>query len=174
MNQQRKKFCEAYAACGNATQAAEQAGYSKGSAYSQGHRMLKNAEVQDYLRSLTEEIHENSIAEIAEIRAFWTATMRDKKTRSGDRLKASELLGKSSGAFEPENYHKSKNNEPDLSGLTIDELQALSNLCAFQGLSEFEIERLESLQERITEMSKNGDSVYQIYNKLEAALAEIK
>lgn len=34
-----------------------------------------------------------------EVRQFWTATMRDENMKPADRLKASELLAKTYGAF---------------------------------------------------------------------------
>ena len=46
---QRVIFCKEYAITGNATESAIKAGYSKKSAYSQGHRLLKNDEVKAYL-----------------------------------------------------------------------------------------------------------------------------
>jgi hypothetical protein len=39
------------------------------------------------------------IATIAELRAFWTAVMRDVSVSDADRLFAAELLGRSVGAF---------------------------------------------------------------------------
>jgi phage terminase small subunit len=42
----RIDFCESYARYGNATRAAKEAGYSEKTAYSQGHRLLKDADIQ--------------------------------------------------------------------------------------------------------------------------------
>lgn len=50
MTAKQKRFCDEYLVDLNATQAAIRAGYSDGSAYSTGHRMLKNAEVQNYIK----------------------------------------------------------------------------------------------------------------------------
>lgn len=46
LSNQQDLFCAEYANCHNATEAAEKAGYSKKTAYSQGNRLLKNAEIR--------------------------------------------------------------------------------------------------------------------------------
>lgn len=49
-----EKFCQEYIVSLNATQAAIKAGYSEKTAYSQGHRLLKNVEIQkriEYLKA---------------------------------------------------------------------------------------------------------------------------
>lgn len=52
MRQQIARFCLEYLMDGNQTQAAIRAGYSKKTAYSQGNRLLKDAEVRDYVERL--------------------------------------------------------------------------------------------------------------------------
>lgn len=99
MNQRQRAFCESYLASGNATAAAMEAGYSARTAYSSGQRLLKNVEVQEYLDRRNEEISEDSTAEVAEIRHFWTGILRDDMAKTADRLKASELLAKTYGVF---------------------------------------------------------------------------
>lgn len=99
MNQRKRAFCEAYLLSGNATKAAVEAGYSSKTARSTGQRLLTFADVQEYLEQRNKEISAANTADVEEIRRFWTATMRDGGARSGERLKASELLAKSYGAF---------------------------------------------------------------------------
>lgn len=99
MNQRQRAFCEAYLASGNATEAAKAAKYSERTAYAQGQRMLKNVEVQEYLEQRNAEICEENTATIEEVRRFWTSTMRDPAAKQADRLRASELLAKTLGAF---------------------------------------------------------------------------
>ena len=53
----------------------------------------------DYVAQLREETASARIASIAQIRAFWSDTFHDKEQKMADRLKASELLAKSAGAF---------------------------------------------------------------------------
>lgn len=55
LNKQRELFANEYFIDLNATQAAIRAGYSEKTAYSQGQRLLKNVEVQEYLEKLMDE-----------------------------------------------------------------------------------------------------------------------
>lgn len=99
MNQRQRAFCEAYLISGNAAEAARQAGYSPRSARSIGQRLLTFDDVRDYLEQRNQEISAANTADIEEIRQFWTATMRSGDVKAADRLKASELLAKTYGAF---------------------------------------------------------------------------
>lgn len=99
LNERQRRFAELYAATGNALQSAIGAGYSEQSARSQSDRLLKNAEVLAYLRTMTAEARASRIADVAELREFWTSTFRDGAHEMKDRLKASDMLGKSLGVF---------------------------------------------------------------------------
>lgn len=99
MTEKQRRFVEAYAKDPNATAAAKAAGYSHKTAYSAGQRLLRNVEIQEHLKSLLELEYENGIASIENVRRFWTRIMNDNNQKTTDRLKASELLGKSSGMF---------------------------------------------------------------------------
>ena len=56
----QKKFCDEYLIDLNATQSAIRAGYSEKTAYSQGQRLLKNVEIQEYIRELNHERQERT------------------------------------------------------------------------------------------------------------------
>lgn len=129
MNQRRRAFCEAYLASGNAAQAAREAGYSERTARSIGQRLLTFADVQDYLEQRNEEISKANTADIEEIREFWTATMRNTSEKTGDRLKASELLAKTYGAFlERLDVGAAPSMREAMANLTEEELRALARL----------------------------------------------
>ena len=93
----QRRFVEAFD--GNATQAAILAGYSEKTAYSQGQRMLKKVEIQTAIQARENKRMEATIANRQQRQEFWTSTMWDKEQSTRDRLKASELLGKSEGDF---------------------------------------------------------------------------
>lgn len=99
MNDKQRQFCEYYAECLNATEAAKKAGYSSKAAYSQGNRMLKNAEIVKYIKELQERAASVRIANITEVKETWTSLMRDEKQKTRDRIRAGELLARSSGEF---------------------------------------------------------------------------
>lgn len=86
---------------GNATEAALKAGYSKRSAYSQGQRLLKKDVIK---RAVQGREAKKSAAEIwdrEQRQEFWTqvATGKISDASMADRLRASELLGKSCADF---------------------------------------------------------------------------
>ena len=122
MNQKQQRFADEYLIDTNATQAAIRAGYSKKTAYSQGQRLLKDVEVQDYIKTKAEELQNDKIADATEVMVYLTSVLRgetssevvvvegcgdgyseartiDKAPDEKDRLKAAELLGKRYGIF---------------------------------------------------------------------------
>jgi phage terminase small subunit len=56
MNPRKEKFVEAYVRLGNATEAAKAAGYSLKTAYSQGHRLLKDADISAALAASRQQV----------------------------------------------------------------------------------------------------------------------
>lgn len=56
MTPKQQKFCDEYLIDLNATQAAIRAGYSKKSAYSQGERLLKKAEMKAFIKEKQSEL----------------------------------------------------------------------------------------------------------------------
>lgn len=60
MNKKTKKFCHEYIIDLNATQAAIRAGYSEKTAYSIGHRLLKNVEAQALIKELQTDLQKAS------------------------------------------------------------------------------------------------------------------
>ena len=124
MTLQQKAFCEYYVACKNATEAALKAGYSEKTARSIGSENLTKPDIKKYIDELNQEIRSPRIAEMTEVQEFWTETMRNKKAKMSDRLKASENIAKTNGAFldKVEVKGEVKTNNP-FSGLTTEELK---------------------------------------------------
>lgn len=97
----QKAFADYYIECGNATEAALRAGYSKKTSYSIGNENLKKHEVLSYIDERMQEIEDNRIAKGEEVLKYLTSVMRgEEKDQFGldpslqDRTKAAELLGK--------------------------------------------------------------------------------
>ena len=99
MNARQKKFCEFYAECGNAAEAARKAGYSERAARRQAARLLSNVDIQSYIAELRDKSASARIASIAQIRAFWSDVVNDTTAKTSDRLRAGELLARSAGVF---------------------------------------------------------------------------
>ena len=97
LNARQRAFVEAY--CGNATEAALEAGYSKRTARSIGQALLTKIDIQDALKEREDKRLASLIATREERQRFWTTLMRDEDRKEVDRLKASELLAKSEGDF---------------------------------------------------------------------------
>ena len=113
LNDRQQLFVTEYVKDMNATKAAERAGYSKRTAYSQGQRLLKNVEIKKAVDKLLLKVRKNNVADAVEIEEYLTAVMRGemKETeminvgnfeqdlvevpaKQTTRIKAAELLGK--------------------------------------------------------------------------------
>lgn len=99
MTERQRRFCEHYAECSNAAEAARRAGYAQNTARSQGQRLLTKDDIQAYIKELQEATATVRISSLKQVKAFWSDVMNDKDAKISDRLKASELLAKSAGAF---------------------------------------------------------------------------
>lgn len=99
MNDRQRAFCQYYAADPDGTAAAIKAGYSKRTAAAIASENLRKPELLEYIKELQAEAESARVADLVEVKRFWTETMRDEEQRVEFRLKASELLAKSSGEF---------------------------------------------------------------------------
>ncbi len=99
MNLKQRRFAEYFSETGNATEAAKRAGYSEKTAYSQGQRLLKNAEIAQRVRDLNAQAADIRVASATEAKALLSDMMKDPDQKSSDRIRAAELLLRSSGAF---------------------------------------------------------------------------
>ena len=98
LTERQRKFCEAYSANGgNALAAARDAGYKQ--PVPQSAENLENPKIRAALEKLRTETTSSAIATREERQSFWTQAMRDEARELKDRLKASELLGKSQADF---------------------------------------------------------------------------
>lgn len=80
-----------------ATEAARLAGYKPDNAKVIGAQNL--TKLNQYISDRDELLDRERVADMAEINAFWSDTMRDDTADIKDRLKASELRARSIGAF---------------------------------------------------------------------------
>lgn len=97
----QKKFADEYIKTGNAKQSYINAGYkARGNrAEAAASRLLRNVKVRDYIRQRNKELDKDTIADMTEVKEFWTNVLRNKAADPKDRLKASELIAKTNGAF---------------------------------------------------------------------------
>lgn len=102
MNERQRRFAENYAGNPNAAEAARKAGYSEKTARSTGQRLLTNGDIKERIRQLQDEMAQDRILTVAQVKAFWSDTVNDSTEKTADRLKASELLAKAAGMFLPQ------------------------------------------------------------------------
>lgn len=95
----QQAFADYYIQTGNATEAAIKAGYSEKTARITGCENLTKPNIQQYIEDKQKELETNRLADITEVREFWTEAMRNPDNAMKDRLKASEMIARTSGAF---------------------------------------------------------------------------
>lgn len=100
MTPKQQAFCDYYIASGNATDAAEKAGYSKKTAYSIGSENLNKPEIQNYIQERVQKAQKNRIATAEEILEYLSGVVRNTEETTRERTKAAELLGKRYALFE--------------------------------------------------------------------------
>jgi len=104
LNGRQRDFVLRYAKSGIMKQAALEAGYSRGGITAIIYNLSKNPKVQAAIHELRADDEDATIASIKELREWWTSIIRGTgKAGEGaelkEQLKASDLLGKSQGAF---------------------------------------------------------------------------
>lgn len=101
LTERQRRFVEAYLgeACGNGTKAAGIAGYSGtyGTLAVTANGLLKHPKVSAAIEKARRE--NPPVKDINDLRRFWDDLMDDASIRASDRIKASELFGKSIGGF---------------------------------------------------------------------------
>lgn len=101
LTERQRRFAEYYLQLGNASEAAEKAGFKR--SYAQGAK--RQPAVQDYMRDRLRRAQEKKIASANEVLEFLTEVMRGEiegerpEKNSSPRMRAAELLGKRLGIF---------------------------------------------------------------------------
>ncbi len=97
----QQRFIDCYA--GDIKEAAEKAGLS----YDYARKLVTKSHILEAIRNRQDtEVRPKDIADRQERQAFWTKMMRDTGEDAKDRLKASDLLGKSEADFTENLSHK--------------------------------------------------------------------
>jgi len=124
LNEKQYRFVQEYIVDYNATQAAIRAGYSPKTAYSNGQRLLKHAEVQAAIKKIQDKATDKAIVDRNMVLAglLKEAEFKGQGASHAARVSAWEKIGKTMGMF----IDKTENNtniqiEKELSNL-LDEL----------------------------------------------------
>lgn len=101
LTERQRRFADHYLRLGNASQAAEEAGFKR--SYAQAAK--RQPAVQAYMNQRLEEMRRRDVASADEVLSYLTAVMRGEadgvqaEKNSAPRMKAAELLGKRLGIF---------------------------------------------------------------------------
>ena len=104
----QKAFADEYIRTGNAEQSAIKAGYN---ARGNTTKLMKNTTITTYItrraeaqriaedKAIAKSVDSGVIADMIEIKRFWRDMMYNQDVKPTDRIKASELIAKTHGAF---------------------------------------------------------------------------
>ncbi|MBQ9165658.1 MAG: terminase small subunit [Oscillospiraceae bacterium] len=99
MTQRQIKFAEYYAQSGNVAQAAISAGYSETYARTSAGKILENASVAAYLRSIGADETENRILSATKRQEILSDLAQDGNNAPMERIKAIDTLNKMTGEY---------------------------------------------------------------------------
>lgn len=99
LTERQRRFVDEYIASGSAYSACLKAGYSEKYAKAQSHLLLENVGIKQQLEKRQKELNKKKIATMEEIQEFWANTVRNPQEDMKNRLKASEYIAKTKGAF---------------------------------------------------------------------------
>lgn len=99
MNPRKMRFAEYYNSSSNGTESAIKAGYSKKTAYSQANRLLKDVEVQNYIKELESEEKDKRILDARDRKVILSDIARDDINDPQCRIKAIDTLNKMTGEY---------------------------------------------------------------------------
>lgn len=95
----QQAFALAFQRCGNAKEAAIEAGYAPGSAKQRGDKLLKQPAVVQLLNEYTRRTEEAGLLTVIEAKRILTDIARDTDQETKDRISAIDKYLRSSGAY---------------------------------------------------------------------------
>ena len=111
----QKQFAEEYIRTGNARASYMTVyGCKEKVAEAASSRTLSIVKVREYIEALNKAILTPKIADMVEVKEFWTQTLRNEEIDRKDRLKASEYIAKTNAAFIEKIDHSGKIELPNI------------------------------------------------------------
>ena len=102
LTEKQKRFADYYIETGNATESYKKAYESctkDETARANASRLLTKANILEYISERNKQLDSYRIANMQEVKEFWTNFLRSENIEPKDRLKASEFIAKTNGAF---------------------------------------------------------------------------
>ena len=104
MNAKQKRFAIEYLADANATQAAIRAGYSEVAAHTTGYRLLKNADVSQFIQQAQGEARTAATLNLEDTLLLLSGIATDETENTRNRVAAISVLAKLNGWDAPQKY----------------------------------------------------------------------
>ena len=114
LTEKRKKFAEYDAQCGNITESAIKAGYSKTYAETRAFKLLENIEICRYIQELTEKSKTNRILTAIQRQEILSDIARNEENYPSDRIKSIDTLNKMTGEYLQKVSVTTENKLPEL------------------------------------------------------------
>lgn len=99
LNARQKKFAEYYAQSGNAAESARKAGYSETYAEHRTDEMLRNVEVAEYIKQLSDKLKDERIISAKDRQVILSDIAKSKDEETPDRIRAIDTLNKMTGEY---------------------------------------------------------------------------
>ncbi len=99
LNIRQRKFAEFYFASGNAAESAIKAGYSESYATHRTDEMLRNVEIAEYIKELTEKAQDDRILTAKDRQVMLSDIANNEGLLTADRIRAIDTLNKMTGEY---------------------------------------------------------------------------
>lgn len=99
LNARQKKFAEYYAQSGNAAESAREAGYSKTYAEHRTDELLRNVEVVEYIKQLSDQLKDERIISAKDRQVILSDIAKSDEELTPDRIRAIDTLNKMTGEY---------------------------------------------------------------------------
>lgn len=99
LNARQKKFAEYYVQSGNAAESARKAGYSEKFAAQNADKLLKNTNISEYIKELSDKLKDERIMTAKDRQVLLSDIARDDENEPSDRIKAVDTLNKMTGEY---------------------------------------------------------------------------
>lgn len=99
LNARQKKFAEYYAQSGNAAESARLAGYSEKFAAQNADKLLKNTNIFEYIKELSDKLKDERIMSAKDRQVTLSEIARSEEQYPADRIRAIDTLNKMTGEY---------------------------------------------------------------------------
>lgn len=99
MTERQKKFAEYYVQSGNGAESARKAGYSQSYAEHRTDELLRNVEIQQYIKELSEKLQDSRILTAKERQAILSGLAKSPEVAPADKIKSIDVLNKMTGEY---------------------------------------------------------------------------